>query len=76
MTTTPPVVSNGLVWFQDGVSTGVRARLVALDEVNGSVSSITTQSCPPVMIDFASITIAQNRIFSPSSCGVLTYVAK
>lgn len=76
MTTTPPVVSNGLVWVQDGVSTGVKGRLVALDEVTGSARSSTTQPCPPVMIDYASITIAQNRIFSPSTCGVLTYVKR
>ena len=51
-------------------------RLVALDEVSGSVRSERTQSCAPVQLDYASITIAQHRIFTPSSCGVLTYIKK
>lgn len=74
--TTAPVVSNGLVWVQEGVDTWTKGRLVALDEVTGTVRSTTTQACAPVMFEYASMTIAQHRIFTPSSCGVLTYVKK
>ncbi|GAB2592567.1 PQQ-binding-like beta-propeller repeat protein [Microlunatus antarcticus] len=76
LVTTAPVVSNELVWIQEGVDTRTKGRLVALDEVTGKVRSERTQSCAPVLIDYASITVAQHRIFTPSSCGVLTYVKK
>lgn len=74
---TAPVVSNGLVWIQQGSSTMTRARLVALDEVTGRQRTATVQACPPaISAGLATITIAQHRIFTSSDCGVLTYVKK
>lgn len=68
-----PVISNGLVWFLGTIDSGTPGKLVALDLATGAVRSVTYQSCPA---SSGAITIAQGRIFTPSSCGVQTFVPR
>lgn len=73
--TAPPLVTNSLVWVQSGQTSNTPAVLTALDEVTGRVRSRTTQACPPAVDwDRGTIVAAQHRLFTSSSCGVLTYV--
>ncbi|MHA7145588.1 outer membrane protein assembly factor BamB family protein [Arthrobacter sp. TmT3-37] len=67
-----PIISNGLVWTLAGNDTATPGQLIALDEITGAQKSSTQQSCP---VAIGNLAIAQKRIFTPSSCGVLTYTA-
>jgi len=68
-----PVIENGLVWLRGNYLSNTPGTLMALDEVTGKLKSSTTEAC---VGGEGTLTIAQKRIFVPSNCGVLTYIAR
>lgn len=78
---TPPVIENGLVWFNADDPAGGRSNLVALDEVSGQQQSSTSLACRlkghhSDGAAFGTIGVAQHRLFVPSTCGLQTFTAR
>lgn len=69
-----PLISNGIVWTYSGYDTGTPGHIFGLDEATGALLSTTIQPCA-VAFESNGIIIAQHRMFAPSNCGILTYVA-
>lgn len=78
---TPPVIENGLVWFNLDNPAGGRSDLVAVDEVTGQQQSSTSLACRLKShhsdgAAFGTIGVAQHRLFVPSTCGLQTFTAR
>ncbi|WP_183335716.1 outer membrane protein assembly factor BamB family protein, partial [Microlunatus antarcticus] len=78
---TPPVIENGLVWFNLDDPAGDRSILVALDEVTGQQESSTSLACRlrghhSDGAAFGTLGVAQHRLFVPSTCGLQTFKAR
>jgi len=71
---TGPIVANGNVWLLHAPNTGTPAHLTAFNETTGATASSTTMPCEPGV--GGALTIAQQRLFVSTSCGIHTYVAK
>ena len=77
------VIANGLVWFVASIagpdtadSPGVpKTGLMTLEETTGKTASLLPTPCLDEVGDRGSIGIAQHRIFLPTGCGLVTYVA-
>ena len=71
---TGAIVADGNVWLVHAPNTGTPAHLTAFDERTGTTASSTTLPCEPGVN--AALTIAQQRLFVSTDCGIHTYIAK